>query len=174
MKLESLTLKPLSEDKEINYCGNTIKVKQYLPVQGKIDLINFVVDGALDERTGCFSPIRTEVFFIVGMCRWYTDIEFDFTDANSLMSAYDILCSTGLGSRILGSINENEFDLIRDMINETTKDIARYNSSAAGIIQMASQNTDALDGQLSEILGKVKDGENLDVLSVIKDMVGKD
>lgn len=63
---------------------------------------------------------------------------------------------------------------ISNLVEETTKDIARYNSSAAGIIQSMSNNASGLDEQITELLEKVKNGEGLEQLAVIKDVVGLD
>lgn len=63
---------------------------------------------------------------------------------------------------------------MEDLVKDTIKDIARYNSSAAGIIQMMNQNAGGLNEQITDMLNKIKNGENLETLSVIKDVVGTD
>uniref|UniRef100_UPI003078C635 hypothetical protein n=1 Tax=Dialister succinatiphilus TaxID=487173 RepID=UPI003078C635 len=61
-----------------------------------------------------------------------------------------------------------------DLVRDTLSDIARYNNSAAGIIQMMNKNASGLDTYITDIMEKIKNGENLETLSVIKDVVGKD
>mgnify|MGYP006926996284 FL=1 len=63
---------------------------------------------------------------------------------------------------------------MKSLVNDTINDIARYNSSAAGIIQSMSNNAGGLDSQITDILEKIKNGEGMETLSVIKDVVGKD
>ena len=74
----------------------------------------------------------------------------------------------------MNAIPKDELEFIQDLVKDTISDIARYNSSAAGIIQMMNQNASQLDTQITNILDSIKNGENLETLSVIKDMVGKD
>ena len=57
------------------------------------------------------------------------------------------------------------------LVEETTKNIARYNTSAAGIIQAMSNNADGLDKQISDIVSKLQSRENLELLDAIKDQM---
>lgn len=149
-----------------------ISVRQYLPIEEKEELIRYVVNAALDDKTGCFSPLRLEVYFCLAVCKWYTDIAIEpLSDAGQL---YDLLDSSGLMSQIMSNISKEELDFVKDLVTETTNDIARYNNSAAGIIQNLSNSTEGLDNQLSEVIEKIKNSEGLETLSAIKDVVGKD
>lgn len=152
----------------------TLEIRKYLPIAQKIELINFIVNGALDDNTGCFSPIRTEVYTSLGVCRWYAGIEFTIDDLIDIERVYDTLEINGVLDVIYGNIPEDELEFMQSLITETINDISRYNSSAAGIINNMSVDASMLDGQLGDLLEKVKNAEGLDTLSVIKDMVGRD
>lgn len=150
----------------------TLTVKNYLPIAEKTNMINFIVNAALDDTTGCFSPIRVEVYFGLAICRWYAGIILD--DLADAGETYDILESNGIIQAIMDTIPGDEMEFVRDLVQDTISDISRYNSSAAGIIQMMSSNAGNLDSQITDILEKIKNGEGLETLSVIKDVVGKD
>lgn len=152
-----------------------LKVANYLPIEDKGNLITFVVDMALDATTGCFSPVRVETYFALAICRWYGDMVFDDDDIQKNVAlTYDTLETNGIIDAIMNAIPKDELEFIQDLVKDTISDIARYNSSAAGIIQMMNQNASQLDTQITNILDSIKNGENLETLSVIKDMVGKD
>jgi len=87
---------------------------------------------------------------------------------------YDLLEENGVIDQIISTIPEDEIEFMKELVNDTVNDIARYNSSAAGIIQAMTANAGGLDSQITEILDKIKNGENLETLAVIKDVVGKD
>ena len=146
-----------------------VSVRQYLPVEEKTELLQYVINAALDDNTGCFSPLRVEVYFALGVCNWYTDIEIEsLADAGK---TYDLLECNGVLAQIFNNIPKEELEFIRDLVNDTVADIARYNNSATGIIQAMSSDTQGLDNQLSEILANIKNAEGLDILSAIKDVV---
>lgn len=152
----------------------SLEIRQYLPIDEKANLIQFIVDHALDQMTGCFSPVRVEVYFSIAVCKWYAGITFTDKQMAEVSKTYDLLEENGVIDKIISVIPENEINFMNELVNDTIDDIARYNSSAAGIIQAMSANADGLDNQITEILDKVKNGENMETLSVIKDVVGKD
>ena len=169
-----LNIQPCIETKCI-HCGDTaIEVQSYLPIDDKAKLLQFVVNGALDEVTGTFSPLRVEVYFTIAVCRWYAGISFTEEDMVNVAQVYDALDTSGLIENIMDAIPEEEMFFIKGLVEETVTDIARYNASAAGIIQNMSNSATGLDEQITTILEQIKNGEGLEQLSAIKDVVGKD
>ena len=152
----------------------TLEVRSYLPIDEKTKFLQYIVNNALDETTGCFSPIRVEVFFSLGLCQYYTNLSFSEKQLTNPSKTYDLMEENGFIDKVIALIPENEIEFMKELVKDTITDIARYNSSAAGIIQTATSNAGGLDTQITEILEKIKNGENLETLSVIKDVVGKD
>lgn len=152
----------------------TLNVKQFLPTEDKVKFIEFVVNGALDEETGCFSPIRTEVYYEIALCRFYAGIEFSEEDLEHITTVCDILETNHVIDSIERCIYLDEINYMRDLVDKTVEDIARYNSSAAGIIRSMSTDASGLGDQITEILGQIKNAEGIEQLSVIKDVVGTD
>lgn len=176
MNFKDLKLTPKVSFTDIKIGEDSVlKVANYLPIEDKGNLITFVVDMALDTTTGCFSPVRVETYFALAICRWYGDMVFDDDDIQiNVALTYDTLETNGIIDAIMNAIPKDELEFIQDLVKDTISDIAKYNSSAAGIIQMMNQNASQLDTQITNILDSIKNGENLEMLSVIKDMVGKD
>lgn len=176
MNFKDLKLTPKVSFTDIKIGEDSVlKVANYLPIEDKGNLITFVVDMALDTTTGCFSPVRVETYFVLAICRWYGDMVFDDDDIQiNVALTYDTLETNGIIDAIMNAIPKDELEFIQDLVKDTVSDIAKYNSSAAGIIQMMNQNASQLDTQITNILDSIKNGENLETLSVIKDMVGKD
>lgn len=152
--------------------NNTIRVLKYLPIEGKANLVQYVVNMAIDSNTGCFSPIRVNVYYEIGVLRSYCGIHFD--DNENISEVYDLLVQAKVIDKVMLAIPEEERNYIQTLINDTIKDISRYNNSFAGMIASASGEAGSLDTTLQDILEKIKNREGLEVLSEIKNAVGTD
>lgn len=149
-----------------------LRVNHYLPIEKKIEFIKYIVESALDESTGCFSPVRTNTYFNIGLLKWYCDISFDEID--NIAEIYDILEQSGIINIILKTVPQEEIQFIQNLIDDTIQDIEKYNISAAGIIHSMSNNAEELDGSLKNILEQIRNREGLEVLDEIKNVVGTD
>lgn len=151
--------------------GKTLQVKSHLSLKEKTDFLNFVTNVAIDNNTGVFDPLRVEVAFGVAICMWYGNIRFSDDDIKGMDNLYDILDSNGIIDDIIQVMEAEEYDFMYTLVEETTKNIARYNTSAAGIIQAMSNSADGLDKQISDIVSKLQSRENLELLDAIKDQM---
>ena len=149
-----------------------ITVRQYLPQVEKAELIQFVISNAIDERTGCFSPIRIETYFLLGIVKYYTDIIFTDKQIVDAAKTYDLLESNDIFNIIIGAIPEAEVVFLSNAVNDTAKDIARFNNSFAGLLSSMSSEATTMDAQLQEILTKIKNKEGIEELSAIREIVG--
>ena len=150
--------------------GVEVNVRNYLPIDSKADMITWVINSALDDNTGCISPIRFEVCFALGIMKWYADIEIDEDIAPS--EAYDILEQHDVINQIIGAIPISEMDFMRDLATDTAEDITRYNNSFAGMMSLMSKDAENLDSQLTNLINQVENPEELKQLKAIRDVVG--
>lgn len=149
-----------------------LQVRTYLPIIEKAALLEYVVNHAIDQETGRFSPIRVELFYSLAVAHWYADIIFE--DDVKALEAYDALETNGIFDAIAGAIPEDEVQFLTDMVDSTVKDIADFNSSLAGIIQTASRDAEGLNGTITDILEKIENKQGIENLSEIKNVVGTD
>lgn len=162
----------ITATKEIELNENLVlQVRQYVPTEEKAKIVQYVVNMSLDDRTGCFSPIRVNVYYAIAMLQHYCGI--DFEDEN-LVDAYDQLDSCGFITSVLDNIPEEERRYMENLVNDTIEDIAKYNTSFAGTIQAATSEANNLDSSVTDILNKIKNKEGLEVLDEIKNVVGTD
>lgn len=169
-------MKPKIETKSVAIEGTDIvlEVPTYLPQQDKADFITFVIEHAIDILTGCVSPIRLESYFSIAIAKWYGQIVFSDKQLSELTKTYDILQTNGIIDAILEAVPDDEYDFLKAIVEETAKDVARYNNSAMGVLASMSANSATMDGQITELLEKVKNAEGLEQLDIIKGVVGKD
>jgi len=162
MKYSELNLRELEVEKtsiKLN-SGVDLDVRTYLPIDDKADLISWAIEMALDDKTGCISPIRFEVCFAVAVVKWYADIEID--DNITLSAIYDTFEFNEVINQVMGAIPIAEIDFLRDLAKDTAEDIVRYNNSFAGTMSLVSGDASNLDAQLSNIFGQIKNSEGLE------------
>ena len=148
-----------------------VEVRNYLPIVDKGELVTWIVDRAVDENTGCFSPLRIEVYFSLAVLKWSAGIEVDTED---VATAYDAFEQTGVFNKVVGAIPEGEYQFLEQLVLETTGDIARYNTSFAGMLSNMSNEATGLDNQINSILESIQNKEGLEELAAIKNVVGTD
>ena len=154
--------------------GKKLNVLTYLPIREKTEMLQFIVNNVIDPKTGCASPIRTEIYFSIAVCHWYGGIDFSNEDMANISDVYDALELNKVIQTIIDYVPYDEINFMRDLAEETVADVARYNSSAAGIVQSMADSSGSLDAQLSDIIQKVKSREGLEMLDMIKNEGKKD
>lgn len=164
-----LALKKKEEVKNIKINGNDIEVKQYLPVNDKLDLIARVISGAHDENNFP-NPIKIEVIGSIEIIMAYTNITFTDKQKEDIAKLYDILDSNEVIDQIIAAIPEDEYNFLIEGIDETVNAVYAYQNSALGILDTVSQDYSNLNLDATEIQKKLTDKNNL---SLIRDVLTK-
>ena len=136
-----------------------IEVKQYLPINEKLELISSVINSAADENN--FSnPVKVNVFLTLEILYHYTNINFTDKQKEDPIKLYDLVVSSGLVNKVTNLIPEEELD-------EVT-----YRNSALGILESISQDYSNLDLDATEIQEKLADPENMAFLKQVLTKLG--
>ena len=167
-----ITLKDKTTKVGVPELGVELTVRQYLPIDEKAGLLQFIVANAIDNMTGCFSPLRLEVYFAISVCRWYAGITFDDVSLEETGIVYDKLEQSGIIDLVMAAIPDEELEFLQDLVNDTAADIARYNNSFAGMIKYASDNSKGLNSQITDVLEKIKNSEGMEQLEVFRGALG--
>jgi len=128
----SLKLKLNNEIKEIDFNGNKIEVKQFLPIQDQIDLIDITLQKSKEENL--YNPLKVNMYFHLNLIYLYTNLSFTDKQREDEEKIYDILDSNGLIDEIVKAIPERQY---LDLLNKTAEKIEnelKYNTTAAFII----------------------------------------
>ena len=164
-----LSLKRKNEVKTITINNNQIEIKQYLPVNEKLDLIARVINGAHDQNNFP-NPIKIEVIGTLEMIMAYTNISFTEKQKEDIPKLYDLLEENGVIKDIISQIPEDEYNFIIDGINKTVDAVYTYNNSVLGILEAVSKDYSNLDFDATQIQNKMADPENL---KLVKDVLTK-
>lgn len=166
-----LSLKRKNEVKTITINNNQIEIKQYLPVNEKLDLIARVINGAHDQNNFP-NPIKIEVIGTLEMIMAYTNISFTEKQKEDIPKLYDLLEENGVIKDLISQIPEDEYNFIIDGINKTVDAVYTYNNSVLGILEAVSQDYSNLDFDIQKLQNDIANPENLKLVKEILTKLG--
>lgn len=166
-----LSLKRKNGVKTITINNNQIEIKQYLPVNEKLDLIARVINGAHDQNNFP-NPIKIEVIGTLEMIMAYTNISFTEKQKEDIPKLYDLLEENGVIKDIISQIPEDEYNFIIDGINKTVDAVYAYNNSVLGILESVSQDYSNLDFDIQKLQNDIANPENLKLVKEVLTKLG--
>ena len=150
VSLTKLGLKVNQNVKNIEFNEQIIEVKQYLPINEKLELISSVINSSADENN--FSnPVKENVFLTLEILYHYTNINFTDKQKEDPVKLYDLVVSSGLVNKVTDLIPEEELDEVINGVAQSVKAIYTYRNSALGILESISQDYSALNLDATEI-----------------------
>ena len=148
-----------------------IEVKQYLPINEKLELISSVINSAADENN--FSnPVKENVFATLEILYHYTNINFTDKQKEDPVKLYDLVVASGLVNKVTDLIPEEELDEVINGVAQSIKAIYTYKNSVLGILESVSQDYSALNLDATEIQQKLADPDNMALLKQILTKLG--
>ena len=166
-----LGLKPNNEIQYIEFNEQTIEVKQYLPVEEKLELITNVLELSHDQNN--FSnPVKVSVYTILEIIEKYTNVNFTEKQKENPTKLYDLLVGNGFAAAVIKAIPEPEYDEILTGIKQTIKSVYKYQNSVLGILDTISQDYSNLNLDATEIQKKLADPNNMELLKGIMTKLG--
>ena len=171
LSFTKLGLKPNNEIVNIIYGDLTIEVKQYLPVEEKLELITNVLELSHDSNN--FSnPIKVQVYTALEINDKYTNISFTEKQKENPTKLYDLLNGNGLLEKIIGVIPQIEYDELIAGVYNTIDAVYAYHNSVLGILDNVSKDYSNLSLDAASIHKDLADPENLALLKNIMTKLG--
>ena len=171
VSLTKLGLKVNQDIKNIEFNQQIIEVKQYLPINEKLELISSVINSAADENN--FSnPVKENVFLTLEILYHYTNINFTDKQKEDPVKLYDLVVSSGLVNKVTDLIPEEELDEVINGVAQSVKAIYTYRNSVLGILESISQDYSALNLDATEIQQKLADPDNMALLKQVLTKLG--
>ena len=166
-----LALKKQDNVKLVKIGNFDIEVKQYLPVNEKLDLIARVLNGAHDENNFP-NPIKIEVIGTLEIIMAYTNISFTEKQKEDVAKLYDLLETNGVIDQVVSAIPEEEYNFIIDGIDDTIEAVYTYQNSVLGILDSVGQDYSNLELDAINIQQKLANTENLGLLKDVLTKLG--
>ena len=171
VSLTKLGLKVNQDVKSIEFNEQIIEVKQYLPINEKLQLISSVINSAADENN--FSnPVKENVFLTLEILYHYTNINFTDKQKEDPVKLYDLVVSSGLVNKVTDLIPEEELDEVINGVAQSVKAIYTYKNSILGILESISQDYSSLNLDATEIQQKLADPDNMALLKQVLTKLG--
>lgn len=164
-----LGLKISQEIKILEFNEQDIEIKQYLPINEKLELMSNVINNAADGNNFA-NPVKTKMFMMLEIMYHYTNINFTDKQKEDPAKLYDTLLSSGLMVKILDLIPADEYKAIKSGVEESTSAVYAYQNSILGILDTVTQDYSNLDLDASEIQQKIADPKNM---ALLKDVLTK-
>lgn len=146
-----------------------IEVKQYLPVNEKLDLIARVLNGAHDENNFP-NPIKIEVLGTLEIIMAYTNISFTEKQKEDVAKLYDLLDGNGVVDLIINAIPREEYKFVIDGIDKTIDAVYTYQNSVLGILESVKEDYSNLELDAMKIQKTLADPNNI---ALLKDVLTK-
>lgn len=133
MKFSDLKLKAKDAIKIINPIkGVEIKVKQYLPMEEKVNLVQIALQQSIED--GVYNEGLLIAYFNTYIVMFYSDLEFSDEEKQDIISIFDILDTNGIITAVCDAIPETEFHDLTDLLNSQHDNNIVYKQSAAYLI----------------------------------------
>lgn len=168
--LTKLGLKPNTEIKTIEWNGQNIEVKQYLPIEAKLNLISDIANKSLDDNP-YYNPARIKIFIRLEIILAYANINTTDKQREDIFKLYDMFANE-FGDKIIEAIPVSEYNFIKSTTWEIIEGIYKYKNSAMGIFENIADEYSELDFNATELQQKIGDPNNLELLKTVLTKLG--
>ena len=152
--------------------GNDFIIKQYLPLEKKLDIIETVISLSGNGEEGFFNIIKLQTFYTIEMLKNYTNISFTEKQEEDPAKLYDGILLNHIWENLGEQIPERERVYIWDNILELAHRVTEYNNSVLGVLKNVSQNKEALDFNLTNLIQDISNPEKLETVRQLFDVTG--
>lgn len=150
MQYKNLNLQINTKDSLLKKDQFEIKIKEYLPLKDKIDLVQIVLQKA--NENGIYNEMLLDMYFNLYTVFMYTDLFFEEEEKADEFKLYDELHSSGLLAEILSKIPEDEYASLIDYLEVMRNNHNNYGRSVAGVVRMLIQDLPKNAEAASQIL----------------------
>lgn len=166
-----LGLKVNDEVKTIEFNEQAIEVKQYLPVNEKLEVIAEVLNNSADDNNFA-NPVKVDVYTAIAVLETYTNISFTEKQKENVTKLYDAVVSTGFYNSVIEAIPCEEINSLIIAIGDTIDAFYHYRNSVMGILENISNDYSNLNLDASAIQQKLADPENMELLRSVLSKLG--
>lgn len=154
----------------VEWNGQTIEVKKYLPVQDELSLITTILNASVDENR-FYNPVKFNVFFVIEIIEFFTNIKFTEKQKENAPKLYDELISSGFYDKIYKA-SPIDIDDIRADAWEVIDNIYKYQNSIYGVLDNVSKDYDNLNLDAEDIEKKIANKDNIQFLNTVLTKLG--
>lgn len=166
-----LSLSKNQEVKIVEFNGQDIEVKQYLPVNDKFEVISNIINRSADDNNFA-NPLKVEIFTALEIISAYTNISFTEKQKEDPSKLFDLVVSSGLYKEIICAIPHTEIESLQCYINSTIDAVYKYRNSIMGLLENITADYSNLNLEATEIQKKLADPNNMQLLRDVLTKLG--
>lgn len=171
VSFSKLGLTKNTDIKNIEYNGQNIEIKQYLPINDKASLVAQILNYTLNNGENRFpNPLQIEVFTLLGVIEKYTNITFTDKQKEDPAKLFDLITGSGLWALIESNLNTQDYGLLLKYIRESIDSYYDYHNSIFGILDSINKDYNNLNLDAAEIQKNLGDPENM---ALLRDVLAK-
>lgn len=159
------------EVKEIEWNGQKIEVKQYLPSNEKLELCSRIINDSVDDQN-FYNPGRVAIFQAIETLIAYTNINVTEKQKEDPCKLFDLLQSSGFANEVYSVIPEAEIGAITAIVEATIHNVYEFRTSALGILEAISSDYSNLDFDAQKIQKELTDGNGIEFLKDVMTKLG--
>lgn len=148
-----------------------IEVKQYLPIENKLDLISNIINLSVDDN-GYYNPAKVYIYTILEVLYAYTNINFTDKQKEDVAKTYDLVAGSGLSAKIFAALNPYEYQQLQSWIHELIDSIYKYKNSLVGMMEIIKEDYSDIELDAENIQKTLGDQDNLAFLKDVMDKLG--
>lgn len=149
----------------------TIEVKQYLPLQKKLEVLSNIINNSVDTN-GFYNSAKIDFNISLEMIYAYTNIKFTEKQKEDPLKIYDTFYSSGVMDKILTAIPEKERDWFEKHTYHSISKIYEYRNSVYGILDAISNDYENLNLDVNKLKEQLTEGKGLETLREITTKLG--
>lgn len=166
-----LGLKKTEEVEVIEWNEQKIEVKQYLPIEDKLDMIANIINQSADYN-GYYNPARIYIFTILEMIDYYTNISLTEKQKADVFKTFDLFVNSGLSAAIFDKINPYEYNQIKSWVHELINSIYVYKNSVVGIMDTIKDEFNLMDLDTEKLVERLGNKENIEFINELLNKMG--
>lgn len=162
-----------TEVKIFVYNEQEIEVKQYLPIEEKLELIANAINNVLATDENKFpNYIKLEMYLKLEIVFKYTNLSFTEKQKEDLPKLYDLLAGNHIFDLIDEVLPSKEVLNLQIQANKLFKGIHEYNNSAYGILDNVSKNYSDMELDINKLRNDLATADGLDIIKNVVDKLG--
>ena len=146
-----------------------VEVKQYLPIQEKLDLIASVLNQCQDDNN-FINEGKMTLFMNLEVVFRYTNITFTEKQKEDPAKLYDLLAGSGFFDDVFTVLPQSEYKCIIMWLSKTADHIYAYRNSVYSILDALNTDYSNLELDAEALKEKIADPNSL---TLLKDVLTK-
>lgn len=157
-----------TEVKTFLYAGQEIEVKQYLPIEDKLELIANAINNTLATDENRFPNfVKLKMYLKLEVVFKYTNLVFTDKQKEDLPKLYDLLEGNGIIKMIEDKMPEYDYLYLEDDARELLAGMHQYNNSVYGVLDNVRTNYSDMELDVDKLRDELANAENLDIVSQV-------